>query len=100
LERETGNWKEKSKLLNDLEGKLVVLATEYERLIETLAERNCEIETWRTKYVQLEINLQKLNEYEKRHNILKNENGQFKRALEDKANELDEWISRYGHLLK
>jgi len=67
-------------------------------LIETLADRNSEIETWRTKYVQLEINLQKLNEYEKRHSIMKNENQQFKRALEDKANELDEWISRYGHL--
>lgn len=99
LERETNNWKEKSKLLNDLEGKLLVFATEYERLIQTLAERNNEIETWRAKYVQLEVSLQKLSEYEKRYSVLKNENAQFKKALEDKSNELDEWISRYGQIL-
>lgn len=98
LERESDNWREKSKLLNDLESKLLTLATEYEKLVMTMADRNNEIETWRAKYIQLEINLQKLNEYEKRHSQLKNENSQFRKALEEKANELDEWISRYGHI--
>lgn len=75
-----------------------MLAAEYERLLSTLNDRNREIENWRAKYTHLELSLQKLGDLEKRLAILKDENAMLKRQLEDKTNELDEWVVRYGDI--
>lgn len=96
LERENNNLKVRSAMLADLEGKVNILSTEYERLVNTLTERNKELDNWRAKYTQIELNLQKLADLEKRFSILKQENSALKKMLDDKNSELDEWILKYG----
>lgn len=98
LERENGNLKAKAAILADLEGKVGILSTEYERLVNTLTERNKELDNWRAKYTQIELNLQKLADLEKRFVNLKQENANLKRMLDDRNAELDEWNVKYGDI--
>jgi chromosome segregation ATPase len=99
LERENNNLKVKSAVLADLEGKVNILSTEYERLVNTLTERNKELDNWRAKYTQIELNLQKLADLEKRFNNLKQENANLKKLLDEKSAEIDEWVLKYGDIM-
>ena len=99
MERENDALKAKANILNDLEGKIGMLSNEYERLVNTLTERNKEIENWRAKYTQIELNLQRLADLEKRYNLAKQENSNIKKMLDDKTAELDDWIVKYGDVL-
>jgi chromosome segregation ATPase len=98
LERENDNLKAKAAILADLEGKVGILSTEYERLVNTLTERNKELDNWRAKYTQIELNLQRLADLEKRFNNMKQENGNLKKMLDEKNRDLDEWIVKYGDI--
>lgn len=82
--------------MDDLESKLQMLTSEYERLIAVITDRNREIENWRAKYTHLELNLQKIGDLEKRLLASKEECSSLKRRLEDVSEELEDWTVKYG----